>query len=168
MNFFSMPSRMVRRLIHLWPPLWFTGIRFVAISDDYRNITARMGLYFYNKNIIGIQYGGNLFSMTDPCYMMMLRANLGRDYYIVDQAASIEFIRPGISTVWAKCQLVQDDIDHILKHTLNGQKYLKQLSIDIVDDHGEIIALVQRTIYIRKKPSRYTCQKTPGYSSTGM
>lgn len=110
-----------------------------------------MGLHFYNKNIVGIQYGGNLFSMTDPCYMIMLMKNLGRAYKVIDQSAGIEFIAPGVNAVTAKCHLTQDDINEILLATQNGAKYLKTFFIDIINQDGDIVAKVTRVVYIRKK-----------------
>lgn len=110
-----------------------------------------MALRFYNKNVVGIQYGGNLFSMTDPCYMIMLMQNLGNDYRVIDQSASIEFVKPGITAVTATCHLHQTDIDDIIAHTRSGDKYLKTFVIDVVDTSNEVVAKVTRVVYIRKK-----------------
>jgi acyl-coenzyme A thioesterase PaaI-like protein len=138
-------------LISLWPPFWFTGIKFTYISPDFRHIRVRMALRFYNKNIIGIQYGGNLFSMTDPCFMMMLMRNMGGEYRIIDKSASIEFVKPGAGSVTANCYLQQEDIEDIITATKDGAKYFKNFSIDITDQENEVIARVKRSVYIRKK-----------------
>lgn len=110
-----------------------------------------MALRFYNRNAVGIQYGGNLFSMTDPCYMLMLMRNLGSAYKIIDQSAAIEFIHPGLGTVTASCTLSQADVDEILLATATGDKYLKTFYIDIYDKQQELVAKVKRVVYIRKK-----------------
>jgi len=110
-----------------------------------------MGLRFYNKNIVGIQYGGNLFSMTDPCYMIMLMINMGNTYKIIDQSASIEFVKPGLGPVVAECSLSQNDIDDIVQQTKNGDKCLKTFIVNIKNEQDEIIAIVTRVVYIRKK-----------------
>jgi acyl-coenzyme A thioesterase PaaI-like protein len=114
-------------------------------------IHVRMVLRFYNKNVVGIQYGGSLFSMTDPCYMFMLMKNLGSDYKVIDQSAAIEFITPGVGTVNAKCYLTQQDINEIITATHNGDKYLKTFLIDVIDDSNNVVAKVTRVVYIRKK-----------------
>ena len=147
----KLSPNIVAFLLGLWPPFWFTGIRFMRIAPDYRHILVQMKLRFYNKNIIGIQYGGNLFSMSDPCYMMMLMANMGRDYHSIDKSASIDFIKLGTTSVFANCVLTQDDIDDIIEHTAGGEKYLKHFSINVVDSNNELIATVNRVVYIRKK-----------------
>lgn len=116
-------------------------------------IHVRMSLRLFNKNVVGIQYGGNLFSMIDPCYMFMLMKNLGSTYKIIDQSGSIEFVSPGVGAVHAKCYLTQQDIDDILIATETGDKYLKTFCVDILDDANNIIAKVTRVVYIRKKQS---------------
>jgi hypothetical protein len=61
-----------------------------------------MGLTRYNRNYVGTQFGGSLYSMVDPFYMLMLMENLGRDYIVWDKAASIDFISPGKGPVYAE------------------------------------------------------------------
>ena len=39
----------------------------------------RMGLGWYNRNYVGTQFGGSLYSMTDPFFMLMIMENLGRN-----------------------------------------------------------------------------------------
>lgn len=147
----KLSGRWVAFLVNIWPPLLFTGIRFRYVSDDLRTIKVEMPLRFYNRNIIGVHYGGSLFSMLDPCYMMMLQRNLGSSYRVIDQSASIQFIKAGVGTVSAECHLSQDDIDDIIEKTRTGEKYLKSFAINIVDEVGDIVASNDRVVYIRKK-----------------
>lgn len=90
--------------------------------------------------------------MTDPCYLMMLSKNLGPNYKVIDKAASIDFLQPGMGPVSAHCQLTQQDIDEIINATANGNRYLKTFEIDIINDNDTLIAKVSRVVYIRKKP----------------
>ena len=39
-----------------------------------------MPLKWYNRNYVGTQFGGSLYSMTDPWYMLMLLNVLGKDF----------------------------------------------------------------------------------------
>jgi len=151
MNIFTIAPSTLRFLMHLWPPLWLTGIRFDHISHDFRRIRMTMALRFYNKNLHGIQYGGNLYSMTDPCHIMMVLRNLGPRYRVLDKGATIEFIKPGTSKVTADCVISEADIRDIQDKTANGEKYFKDFSVDIKDEAGEIVAHVVKTVYIRRK-----------------
>lgn len=154
MNIFTVSPNTLRHIMHWWPPFWFTGIRFDYISDDFRLMRMRMALRFYNKNLHGIQYGGNLYSMTDPCHIMMLLRNLGPDYRVLDKGAKIEFIRPGTTAVIANCSVTEDDLKDIYAKTESGNKYFKDFFIDINDEKGELVAKVTKTVYIRRKQSR--------------
>lgn len=153
MNIFSISANNLKRIMRLWPPLWFTGIYFDHISEDLRHIRMVMTLRFYNKNLHGIQYGGNLYSMIDPCHIMMVLRNLGPSYRVLDKGASIEFIKPGTTKVTADCVVTEEDLNDIKSKTAEGEKYFKDFSIEIKDENSEIIAKVIKTIYVRKKQS---------------
>ena len=52
----------------------------------------------WNRNYVGTHFGGSLFAMTDPFWMLGLLHILGRDYYVWDRAGAIDFL-PGRGTV---------------------------------------------------------------------
>ncbi len=143
-----------RRLVNFWPPLFFAGIRATHISEDFRRIEVVLKRRFYTRNMVGTQFGGSLFAMTDPWYMMMLTYNLGRDYFVWDKSAHIDFIAPGRTAVKAVFTLDHATLERIRAHTDDGKKYLPNFSIDIVDEQGHLVARVHRTIYVRAKPHK--------------
>jgi acyl-coenzyme A thioesterase PaaI-like protein len=148
-----MKANTLRRFVNLWPPLFFTGIRATSISDDFRRVDVTLKLRWYNRNYVGTQFGGSLFAMTDPWYMLMLMHNLGRDYFVWDKKADIEYIAPGRGHVTAHFHLDDALIDTILASTAEGEKYLPRFTIDIVDADHQLVARVERTLYVRKKPA---------------
>ena len=152
-RFFKRHPKRLIFIMRFWPPLWFTGIRVAHCEADLSHIRVEMPLRFYNRNILGIQFGGSLFSMTDPWYMMMIWMRLGDDYNVIDSAASINFLKPGLSRVYIDFILTDEDIADIKTHTDSGEKYLKTFNINILDDFGNVVSEVTRTIYIRKKPN---------------
>lgn len=121
------------------------------MSDDFREARAEMKLSTFNRNGVGTLFGGSLFAMTDPFYMMMLMARLGKEYIVWDKAADIEFIKPGKGKVSAEFILTDQLLDDIEKHTANGEKFLPQVVTYIKDESGDIVAKVNRTLYIRSK-----------------
>ena len=94
-------ARLLRWFLTLYPPYLGAGVRVQALSADFRHAKVRMGLGWYNRNYVGTQFGGSLYSMVDPFYMLLLMENLGRDYIVWDKAASIDFISPGKGPVFA-------------------------------------------------------------------
>jgi len=137
--------------MNIWPPLFFAGIRITDLSSDFKTARVQLTLRPWNKNAVGSHFGGSLFSMTDPFYMLMILAQLGNDYLVWDKAADIDFIKPGKGKVFADFSINQKLIDDIIAKTANGEKYLPQIPVYIKDEEGDIVATLNRTLYIRRK-----------------
>jgi hypothetical protein len=89
--------------------------------------------------------------MTDPFFMMMVQANLGKAYVVWDQAAKIEFLKPGRGTVKASFQLNEEDLQAIIVAAQEGAKVLKDFVVDVIDQEGDVVARITKTLYVRKK-----------------
>ena len=137
--------------INIWPPMFFSRIKLVHISPDFREARAEMKLGLLNRNGVGTLFGGALFSLTDPFYMMLLMARLGDEYLIWDKSADIDFVKPGKGRVSAEFIITDQMLADIDKHTANGDKYLPEVTTYIKDETGEVVAKVNRTLYIRRK-----------------
>lgn len=147
-----MKAATFRRLINLWPPLLFAGIRADHISDDFRQVDVSLTLRWFNRNINGAHYGGSLFSMTDPWYGLMLLNVLGeRDYLVWTKSASIDYLNPGHGVVTARFALQDDDITAVRDHLSREEKMLRPFDIDILDRAGTVVARVTNTVYIRRR-----------------
>jgi acyl-coenzyme A thioesterase PaaI-like protein len=144
----------LRRLVNFWPPFLFNSIAATYIANDFREIHVALKLRFYNRNYVGVHFGGNLFAMTDPWYMLMVMQNLGRDYYVWDKKATIEFISPGRGTVTAKFLLTAEKLEEIRVATANGEKYLPEFTVEIYDAQQHLVARVHKTVYVKPKRSK--------------
>ena len=138
-------------MINLWIPFLGSGIKVLELSDDYSYAKVRLCLRWYNRNYVGTQYGGNLYSMTDPFHMLMLMHRLGKDYWVWDKSATINFVSPGKTKVFAEFTVDDALIETIKQHTANGEKYLPEFKIRVYDEHDKTIATVKKIIYIKKK-----------------
>ena len=112
-----------------------------------------MKLRWYNRNYVGTHFGGSLAAMTDPFYMLMLIHILGSEYIVWDKTSTIDFIAPGRGTVTARFRLKDDQIAAIKNETADGKAYFPALSVDIVNESGEVVACVNKKLYVRKKQS---------------
>jgi len=146
-----MKAGLFKALINWYPPYLGAGIRLARISDDYRDLLVQMKLRFYNRNYVGTHFGGSLYAMIDPFYMLMLMQVLGREYIVWDKAATIQFKKPGRGTVSAHFLLTDRVIADIRTQTADGDKYLPEFSVDITDGDGELVARGFKTLYIRRK-----------------
>ncbi len=138
--------------MNVWPPFLFSGIHVTDISRDWRYARVELRLRPWNRNYVGVHYGGNLFSMTDAFLMILLKESLGADYYVWDRMAEIEYVKPGRGTVHADFRITDEILDDVRRHTASGEKYLPWLPIDVVDAQGEVVARVRKQLYVRLKP----------------
>ena len=137
--------------MNCWPPFIGAGIKVLDIGQDYRSAKVRLRMGLLNRNIVGVHFGGSLFAMTDPFFMMMVQANLGKSYVVWDQAAKIEFLKPGRGTVKASFQLNEEDLQAIIVAAQEGAKVLKDFVVDVIDQEGDVVARITKTLYVRKK-----------------
>jgi hypothetical protein len=91
--------------------------------------------------------------MCDPFFMLILMEALGRDYVVWDKAATIRFRRPGRSTVKATFQIPQERIDEIRAAADAERKVEPVFMVEIVDEQGEVVAEVEKLLYVRRKTS---------------
>jgi acyl-coenzyme A thioesterase PaaI-like protein len=110
-----------------------------------------MKLSWWNANYVGTHFGGSLFAMTDPFYMLMVMANLGRDYIVWDKAASIRYRKPGKGTVLAQFRLTDDQLDDIRDKLKTLPKYEPVFQVEVTDETGEVVAVVEKLLHVRKK-----------------
>ncbi len=146
-----MNHKFFKMLLNVYPPYWATGIVVKKVSPDFREVVVEMKKRFYNRNYVNSHFGGSLYAMVDPFYMLMLIQILGKDYVVWDKSASIDFVKPGMGLVTARFTIGDDLITRIKDNTGDGKKYLPELSIDITDEKGEVVCRVLKTIYVRRK-----------------
>ena len=143
--------RRLKLLLNLYPPYLGAGIRVTHISPDWRELVVRMNLRWYNRNAVGAHFGGSLYSMVDPHLMLLLMQLLGRDHVVWDQAAKIEFRKPGEGTVTARISISDPELDLIREKTADAQPFRPEFQVNVVDRSGETVAQVTKTLYVRRR-----------------
>ena len=149
-----MRARLFRHGINLWPPFLFSGIHLAGLSDDYRHARVELRMRPWNRNYVGTHFGGSLFAMTDPFWMLMVLHHLGRDHYVWDKAGEIEFVKPGRGTVRTVFTLDDGVLDGLRADAAGGDKVLRWFDNDVLDARGDIVARVRKQLYVRRKPER--------------
>lgn len=148
--FFTRPA--VFRLAMSWyPPYWGSGIRVAEVSPDFRRVVVQMRQHRLNRNAFGTHFGGSLYAMCDPFYVLQLVALLGGDYLIWDKSARIDFLRPGRGTVRAVFEWDEAQLAQIRAQTAGGAKYEPERVVEIRDAQDELVARVHKTLYVRRK-----------------
>jgi len=142
-------QRFRERLINFYPPLFGAGIR--ARRIDERTIRVELKLTAFNVNLVGVHFGGSLYAMCDPWFMLILMRLLGNGYIVWDKAATIQFLRPGRGTVTAAFHVPQERADEIRAAADRDGKVEPTFTVDVVDEQNQVIARVEKLLYVRKK-----------------
>ena len=141
-----------RRLVNLWAPFLFNAIRILSLSADWSEARVVLRLRPWNRNYVKSQFGGNLFAMTDPFWMLLAMHQLGGDYYVWDKAASIDFVAPGYEDVYAHFKLEPAVVDELRAAAAGGDKVLRWFETEVTTAEGKLIARVRKQLYVRLKP----------------
>jgi acyl-coenzyme A thioesterase PaaI-like protein len=149
-----MRARWLKLILNLYPPYVGAGVRVTAVAADFHRADVRMALRPWNRNYVGTHFGGSLFSMVDPFYMLMLMNILGRRYTVWDKAATIRFRRPGRGTVRARFEIPPERVAEIRRAADAGEKVEATFTVDVVDGAGEVVAQVEKVLSIGKRAAR--------------
>ena len=149
-----MKAGLLRHVLNLWPPFLFSGIHVSRLDADYRHARVELRMRPWNHNYVRTHFGGSLFSMTDPFWMLLVMQSLGRDYIVWDKAGAIEFVKPGRGTVRASFDLDEDVLDELRQGTADGAKVLRWFETDVIDASGDVVARVRKQLYVRRKRDR--------------
>jgi len=141
------------KIWNFWPPFLFTGVKIIKMSDDFRQASVKLKLRFWNANYRGTAFGGSIFLLTDPFYMVMLINILGPEYSVWDKSATIRYLKPGLSDLFANFQLTEEDLNAIRTNVDEKGKTEWHRIIEVKDKEGSVIAEVEKIISIKKKVS---------------
>ena len=139
------------KMMRFWPPFWGAGISVKNFHADGTQIVVQMKMRFWNKNYVGTHYGGSMYSMTDPFYMLMLMNLLGKGYIVWDKSASIRYKIPAKGTIYARFELSPELVEKIRLEVNEKQKIESEFFVPITDEEGKVVAEVKKTLSIIKK-----------------
>ena len=139
------------RKIKFYAPYLGAAISVKSANDDFTKIEAQMKMRWYNRNLVGTHFGGSLYSMCDPFYMFILMENLGKGYIVWDKAATIRFKKPGLTTVTSTFEITKERIAEIKAEVDSIGKNDYTFFTTILNEKGEVIADVEKVVYVRKK-----------------
>ena len=144
-------ARTMRRVLNLWPPFLFTGIHVAHIGEDFRSARVELRMRPWNRNYVGTHFGGSLFAMTDPFWMLLVMHRIGDGYIVWDKAAHIEFEKPGRGVVVADFLLEEPVLEELRAAAAEGGKVLRWFETPVRDASGDVVATVRKQLYLRRK-----------------
>ncbi|MDD0853767.1 YiiD C-terminal domain-containing protein [Halobacteriovorax sp. GB3] len=144
-------KKMLYRFINFYPPFIGAGVKVRVLNDECSELEVSMKLTRFNKNYVGTHFGGSLYSMCDPFYMLILMQHLGRDYLVWDKSASIDFRRPGRTKVKAHFKISKDRIKSIIDEVNELGKCEPIFNVDVLDENDKLVATIEKKLWVKKK-----------------
>ena len=149
-----LPTHWYLYLWNLYPPFLGAGIRIRRIAPDFSSVETTLRLRWWNRNVFGTLFGGSLYAMCDPVHVVMLIQLLGPRYVVRDRGAEIRFLKKGTNAARAFFQISPRAVAEIWNDASEVQE--RQFQVNILNNEGEIIAQVVKTIHIRRKGTEIT------------
>lgn len=137
-----------------WPPFLASGIKVKVIGKKKDEFLVSLNLRFYNKNYVGTHYGGSLYSMCDPFYMLILMNKIGKNYLVWDKSAEIKFKKPGKGKVSAHFHISDDLVKEIRQKVTDEGKFEPEFTIEVKDESGDTVAIVNKTLWVKEKTEK--------------
>lgn len=143
--------QMLQERLNSWPTFTAQNISVTRVADDWSEATVRMELTEENGNYYGTAFGGTMFSMVDPFFVILAAQQLGTDFMVWDKSAGIDFLAPGRSAITAHVQMPPEVVASMRSQADDGSKVLRWFNVDFVDESDNIVAQAQRQLYVRRK-----------------
>jgi acyl-coenzyme A thioesterase PaaI-like protein len=150
-NLARLKEKYLLKLINMYPPYIGAGVSVRPLNLEETTLEVSMKLRPWNQNYVGTHFGGSLYSMCDPWFMLVLIKQLGREYLVWDKAASIRFIRPGKGRVKAVFEISKDKVEEIKAAVESDGKVEPEFHVDVKNEDGEVVARVHKTLWVKKK-----------------
>lgn len=162
-------KRLFYYLWNLWPPFLGMGIAITHISKDFLTVKAKLKYRPWTRNYLGTQFGGSIFALTDPFLIVMLMHHFPGRYILWDKAADIDYKKPGRTDLYLTVHLSQRQLSEIETLVNEHGKIEYHVPLHVYDKNEELVATVNRVLYIRdkklgrgvKKARKVVKQKSP-------
>ena len=147
---FSFKKFLIRN-VGIYPPYLGAGIYVERSNPEMTHFTVGMKLRWYNRNLFGTHFGGSLYAMCDPFFVFIVLNYLGENYIVWDKGAKIRFVRPGKTHVKAEFHLTEETLAAIKTEIDTVQKKTYHFKTTVTDLDGNIVAEVEKEVYVKKK-----------------
>ena len=131
-----------------------TGVKILHIADDFKRSEIALPLNYKTKGFFGSLFGGSIYGVVDPVLMVMLNMALGSDYVVWDKAATVRFLKPGRSTLYASFEITDEQLSQIRDEVAANGKAEIDYKVSMKDSNGVEHANIDKTLHIRKKKTK--------------
>ena len=146
-------ENLLRLFFNTWPPFRGQGIRVTNINKSMTRMDVQIKPKWFNQSAFAL-FGGSIYSMTDPFYVLLFLAHISNDHIVWDKSAFITFISPAKKSINVTYEITPAQIQDIVERCEDGTPVLETFNVDLIDTSGELVAQVEKVVYIRKKQGK--------------
>lgn len=147
----TLKSKWLRLKFNLFPAYRRTGGRITYISPDLQEVHMKLPLSWKTRNYSGTTFGGSMYAAVDPVIPMIFVRNLGKGYQVWLKEGSIDYIKPGRSTLYGTFRVTDEQLEAVRSETSSGKPVFKEYRSSLVNESAEVCAEIVQTIYIKMK-----------------
>jgi hypothetical protein len=149
-----MRSWMIRLFLNRLPSYRRGGGKIVFISSDLTTARVRVRRSWKTYGQHGAIFGGSLYAVIDPCYVIMLSWRLGRGYAVWDKRAVIEFRKPGRTALYADIACSHEELDAIRRDVAAAGRAERVFDVALRDAAGVVHAVCEKTVVIKRRTAK--------------
>jgi acyl-coenzyme A thioesterase PaaI-like protein len=151
----GVPRVALLKAMSWYPPYLGAGVRVVDVLGDCDGVVVELGYRPWRRNAVGTQFGGSLYSMCDPWFMLLLQWKLGPDYVVWDKSATIDFLKPGRGPVRARFELPAARVAQLRAEVDATGKLETWFEAEVtgapVAGQAQLIARVRKLLHVHKR-----------------
>jgi acyl-coenzyme A thioesterase PaaI-like protein len=147
----SLKTRLLRFAFNFYPCYRRTGARIIYAAGDYSEVRVKLPLNWKTRGYWGTTFGGSMYAAIDPVLVVMLARRLGPRYIVWDKAATIEFRKPGRSTLYARFRIEEAELAELRRLLERDGKLERTWQIELTDAAGTIHAAFTKTLHVRRR-----------------
>lgn len=145
----SFRQKLLKSLVNFYPPFLGAGVR--SRRSESGGFVVEMKLRWWNRNYVGTQFGGSLYLMCDPWFMLILMEQLGTDYLVWDKSAKISFKKPGRTKVTARFEISPAELEQVKREIEAEGVSRPTFLVDVMDEEGEVVAEIEKGLWAALK-----------------
>ena len=147
----SLRTKLLRFAFNFFPCYRRTGARLTYVARDFTEVRVKLPLNWKTRGYWGTIFGGSMYAAIDPVLLVMLARRLGPGYSVWDKAATIQFKKPGRSTLYARFSIEDAEIDELRRQLERESKLERTYEIELVDRVGTVHAAFTKTLHLRNR-----------------
>ena len=139
-----------KRLMELYPPFLFMGVKVKKVSPDYRHLHLHLPLRWYGKNMHGSMFGGFICSVSDPMPVLMC-LRLFPDAQAWTKSHLLEFLKPARGSLDLKIDIEDEAVERVRADLDRTGSAHYDFEYRLTDSRNRVVAKVTNSVYLRIK-----------------